>query len=248
MFTDNGKAKLLRFLIKPFIRKLMNNAFDSIIFQNHSDKEVFIKFSKFSNKIEIIPSSGIETNKFVVRKNKKNSKPIKIILVSRLLYDKGILDYLELVEMSQNVNYEFYLAGERDHGNPQNITDEDMNRILGNKNLKYLGNLNVETELSNFDISIIMSSHEGFSRILLESLYVGLYCLAYRIQGTEVMGNFKNLELIPLNQINEFKKYIDNFTGDIDNFYNMQLVEKSYTSKVVAFQFEKIYKDLDVHN
>ena len=248
MFTDNGKAKLLRFLIKPFIRKLMNNAFDSIIFQNHSDKEVFIKFSKFSNKIEIIPSSGIETNKFVVRKNKKNSKPIKIILVSRLLYDKGILDYLELVEMSQNVNYDFYLAGERDHGNPQNITDEDMNRILGNKNLKYLGKLNVETELSNFDISIIMSSHEGFSRILLESLYVGLYCLAYRIQGTEVMGNFKNLELIPLNQINEFKKYIENFTGDIDNFYNMQLVKKSYTSKVVAFQFEKIYKDLDVHN
>ena len=247
-FTDNGKAKLLRFLIKPFIRKLMNNAFDAIIFQNHSDKEVFIKFSKFSNKIEIIPSSGIETNKFVVRKNKKNSKPIKIILVSRLLYDKGILDYLELVEMSQNVNYEFYLAGERDHGNPQNITDEDMNRILGNKNLKYLGKLNVETELSNFDISIIMSSHEGFSRILLESLYVGLYCLAYRIQGTEVMGNFKNLELIPLNQINEFKKYIENFTGASDNFYNMQLVEKSYTSKVVAFQFEKIYKDLDVHN
>ena len=123
-----------------------------------------------------------------------------------------------------------------------------MNRILGNKNLKYLGKLDVETELSNFDISIIMSSHEGFSRILLESLYVGLYCLAYRIQGTEVMGHFKNLELIPMNQINEFKKCIENFKGDIDNLYNMQLVEESYTSRVVAFQFEKIYKDLDVHN
>ena len=249
MFTNNRKAKLLRFLIKPFIRKLMNNTYDVIIFQNHSDKEVFINFSKFSNKIEIIPSSGIETNKFIIRKNKKNqSKPIKIILVSRLLYDKGILDYLELVEMSRNKNYEFYLAGERDHGNPQNITDEDMNRILGNKNLKYLGKLDVETELSNFDISIIMSYHEGFSRILLESLYVGLYCLAYRIQGTEVMGHFKNLELIPMNQINEFKKCIENFKGDINNLYNMQLVEESYTSRVVAFQFEKIYKDLDVHN
>ena len=108
MFTNNRKAKLLRFLIKPFIRKLMNNTYDVIIFQNHSDKEVFINFSKFSNKIEIIPSSGIETNKFIIRKNKKNqSKPIKIILVSRLLYDKGILDYLELVEMSRNKNYEF---------------------------------------------------------------------------------------------------------------------------------------------
>ena len=249
MFTNNKKAKLLRFLIKPFIKKLMNNAFDVIIFQNNSDKEVFINFSKFSNKIEIIPSSGIETGKFIIRKNKKKDlKPIKIILVSRLLYDKGILDYLDLVEMSKNINYEFYLAGERDHGNPQNITDEDMKRILENDDLKFLGKLDVERELSNFDISIIMSSHEGFSRILLESLYVGLYCLAYRIQGTEVMENFTNLELIPLNQINEFKKYIENFTGDMDNSHNVQLVEKNYTSKVVAFQFEKIYKELDVHN
>jgi glycosyltransferase involved in cell wall biosynthesis len=249
MFTNNIKAKLLRFLIKPFIKRIMNNAFDVIIFQNHSDKKVFINFSKFSKKIEVIPSSGIETSKFTIRKNKKrNSKPIKIILVSRLLYDKGILEYLKLVELSKNRNYEFYLAGERDHGNPQNITDEDMNKILGNENLKFLGKLDVETELSDFDISIIMSSHEGFSRILLESLYVGLYCLAYKIQGTEVMQNFRNLELIPLNQINEFQKYIENFTGVIDNSYNRQLVEKNYTSKVIAFQFEKIYKELDISN
>jgi hypothetical protein len=62
------------------------------------------------------------------------------------------------------------------------------------------------------------------------------------------MENFKNLELIPLNKINEFKKYIENFTGDIDNSHNIQLVEKNYTSKIVAFQFEKIYKELDVLN
>mgnify|MGYP003309868368 CR=1 FL=1 len=73
----------------------------------------------------------------------KDLEPIKVILVSRLLYDKGILDYLELVETSMNINYEFYLAGERDHGNPQNITDEDMDRILGNENLKFLGKLDV---------------------------------------------------------------------------------------------------------
>ena len=249
MFTNNKKAKLLRFLIKPFIKKLMNSAFDVIIFQNHSDKEIFINFTKFSNKVEIIPSSGIETSNFNIRKNKKKDlKPLKVILVSRLLYDKGILDYLELVEISKNINCEFYLAGERDYGNPQNIRDDDMNRIIENKNLKFLGKLDVEEELSDFDISIIMSSHEGFSRILLESLYVGLYCLAYKIQGTEIMGNFRNLELIPLNHVNEFKKYIENFTGDIDNSYNIELVEKNYTSKIVASKFKKIYKELGVSN
>ena len=56
-----------------------------------------------------------------------------------------------------------------------------------------------------------MSSHEGFSRILLESLCVGLYCLAYRIQGTEVMEEFDNLELIEMNQIDKFVEYIENY-------------------------------------
>ncbi|MFL2677894.1 MAG: glycosyltransferase [Candidatus Actinomarina sp.] len=108
------------------------------------------------------------------------------------------------------------LAGERDDGNPQNISDNDMEHILKEQNLNYLGKIDVETELSKFDISIIMSSHEGFSRILLESLYVGLYCLAYRIQGTEVMKGFENLELIEVNHIEKFVEFIENF-NDIDD-------------------------------
>ena len=89
-----------------------------------------------------------------------------------------------------------------------------------------------------------MSSHEGFSRILLESLYVGLYCLAYRIQGTEVMEGFENLELIELNSIEKFVEFIENFTDIGDNSKNIQLTEQLYSSQVVASQFESIYKEL----
>jgi glycosyltransferase involved in cell wall biosynthesis len=93
-----------------------------------------------------------------------------------------------------------------------------------------------------------MSSHEGFSRILLESLYVGLYCIAYRIQGTEVMKDFNNLELIELNQIDKFVDSIEKYNEIIDNSKNRQLIDEFFTSKVVASQFEKIYKELDVSN
>ena len=37
------------------------------------------------------------------------------------------------------VNIEFYLAGERDEGNPQNISDKDMELVLNEKKLTYLG-------------------------------------------------------------------------------------------------------------
>ncbi len=246
LFSDNVKAKFLKLLVKPFIKYLFNKSFSIIIFQNSSDKKIFLKFSGFANKTTIIYSSGIETSNFKIRNtNRNNNKKIKIILISRLLYDKGILDFLSLVNDFNNEKFKFYLAGERDEGNPQNINNEDMDKILNTNNLEYLGEINIEDKLSEFDISIVMSFHEGFSRILLESLYVGLYCLAYKIQGTEVMGNFENLELINLDNTQKFKQYIENYKGVLNNDHNTKLINDLYSSKVVASKFENLYKDLE---
>ena len=158
------------------------------------------------------------------------------------------MDYLSIINKVNPDNFEFYLAGERDEGNPQNLTDKDMEVVTNEKKLNYLGKIDIEKELSGFDISLVMSSHEGFSRILLESLYVGLYCIAYRIQGTEVMKDFNNLELIELNQIDKFVDSIEKYNEIIDNSKNRQLIDEFFTSKVVASQFEEIYKVLDVWN
>jgi glycosyltransferase involved in cell wall biosynthesis len=247
MFSKNIRAKIIRMLMKPFVKILFNNSFDIIIFQNPSDQETFINYSRFSNKTQIIPSSGLKTDNFKVKKlNVQDNNITKIILVSRLLYDKGILDYLNLVESLNSDNLEFYLAGERDDGNPQNIKEQDMDKLLQNKNLNYLGKIDVEKELSNFDILVLMSRHEGFSRILLEALYVGLYCIAYKIPGTEGMSIFNNLELIKSGEIEEFKKFIKSYSGNVDNTYNAKLIEEKYSSKAIATQFEKIYKEMDL--
>ena len=249
LFTSSSKAKLLRILIKPFIGYLFNNSFQMIIFQNTSDREIFLTFSNFENKTEIIESSGIEISNFKKKDLKlRNSAKKKVILVSRLLYDKGIMDYLSIISKVNPDNFEFYLAGERDKGNPQNLTDKDMEVVTNEKKLNYLGKIDIEKELSGFDISLVMSSHEGFSRILLESLYVGLYCLAYRVQGTEVMKEFDNLELIELNKIDRFVEYINNFNETNDHSENRKLIDKLYSSKVTASQFEGIYKELDLLN
>jgi hypothetical protein len=62
------------------------------------------------------------------------------------------------------------------------------------------------------------------------------------------MREFNNLELIELNQIDKFVKSIEKYEEIIDNSKNRQLIDEFYTSKVVASQFEKIYKELDVLN
>jgi hypothetical protein len=62
------------------------------------------------------------------------------------------------------------------------------------------------------------------------------------------MKEFNNLELIELNQIDKFVESVEKFDEIIDNSKNRQLIDEFYTSEVVASQFEKIYKELDVLN
>ena len=62
------------------------------------------------------------------------------------------------------------------------------------------------------------------------------------------MKDFNNLELIELNQIYKFVDSIEKYNEIIDNSKNRQLIDEFFTSKVVASQFEKIYKELDVSN
>jgi len=62
------------------------------------------------------------------------------------------------------------------------------------------------------------------------------------------MKEFNNLKLIELNQIDKFVESVEKYDEIIDNSKNRKLIDEFYTSEVVASQFEKIYKELDVLN
>ena len=65
--------------------------------------------------------------------------------------------------------------------------------ILKLKKRKYI---DLKKELKEFDVLVSSSNHEGFSRVLLEAIYVGLYCIAFRNSGTEFIDNFQNSKIL----------------------------------------------------
>jgi hypothetical protein len=62
------------------------------------------------------------------------------------------------------------------------------------------------------------------------------------------MKDFDNLVLIEIDQIDKFVEYIENYNETNNDSKNKQLINKCYSSKVVASHFEKIYKELDIAN
>ena len=248
IFSNNLKAKILKIILKLFIKKLFNNSFDNIIFQNTNDKETLIKFSNYQGENTLIPGSGIKMENFI-KKNDYSNKKLKIIFASRLLRDKGINNYIELVKKMSEQNFEFYLAGEIDKGNPNSISESDLENIKQLSNLTYLKTIDIEKELHHYDVSIVMSSYEGFSRILLESLYVGLFCISNNIPGTSWQKEFKNSVLINNNDLSTFINELETF--DYDNFSNInadnnrELIKNKYSNEIISNKYNEIYNHLE---
>ena len=249
LFSNNFKAKFFKIIVGFFIKYLINKNFDFLMFQNRQDQKTFIEYSKYQGESYIIPTSGIATKEIEIKKEYQ-SENLKVIMATRLLNDKGVFEYLELAKLMKDSNFEFYLAGDVDEGNPDSLSNADIVKITNNNFINYLGHIDINKELCNYDINIVMSKYEGSSRILLESLYTGLICLSNNIPGTTGLSSkFSNSFFIEGNNIQEFKRYLDEiansniFFEDSANF-NRELINQNYTSEKIAAAYSKIYQYL----
>ena len=247
LFSNNLKAKCLKFVLSFFVQRIFNKSFEEIIFQNQSDKELFLNFSNYSGSTSIIQGSGIKTDNYIKKENYQ-IESLNIIFVSRLLIDKGVNEYIQLAKNNKKSSINYYLAGEIDEGNPNSITTYDIEKIKEEDIVKYIGALNVEEDLFKYDISIIMSKYEGFSRILLESLYVGLFCISNNIPGTEWLKNFDNGLLVENNNLDSISEVIKNFSNyefskDLAES-NRDIIKDKYSTKIISNQYNEIYNKL----
>ncbi len=143
-------------------------------------------------------------------------------------------------------------------GNPDSLSKSQLDEIKNNKSINYLGHIDISKELHNYDVNLVMSKYEGSSRILLESLYIGLICISNNIPGTTVLSSkFSNSFFVNDNNIQEFKRNLneiinnDAFLDSTQNEYfgngadyNRKLINENYTSIKIAAAYNKIYQYL----
>ena len=171
--NDSLFSKIARNLYKIAL-KFSNKVF----FQNPYDKELFIQNRLVEkNKTDLLPGSGIDTDKFKPLEKEKKDK-FKFLFIARLVRDKGIIEYVEAARIIKNLklkieNYtevEFQVLGAFYPGNPTAITKEQMEKWVKNGIITYLGvSDNVSEIIKNSDCVVLPSYREGLSRVLLEA-------------------------------------------------------------------------------
>ena len=244
LFAGTKLGSFLKFLIRPFIILKINKVTDFLIFQNIENLNEFISYSKFNGKVKIIEGSGLSTEK-IIKKNNFNKVP-NIIFVGRLLYEKGIREFLKLIDLIKN-NYEvnFFVAGKPDFGNKSSINKNEFNALCNNNNLTYLGEIDIYSELYKYDILIQPSYHEGFSRVLLEGIYTGLWCMSNDLPGTKkIIEETKCGKLISNNNLNEYLEGLDDYFENYEkqDYQKARLIiEQKYSTTSILNQMKDIY-------
>ncbi|MFS7194593.1 glycosyltransferase family 4 protein [Rahnella inusitata] len=149
-------------------------------FLNEDDKSIFVD-KKIINieKAFVLDGEGVDTDFFspVSCEVSDNSKPITFLLVSRMLWDKGVGVYVEAARKIkiEYPNVKFQLLGACDVENPSAISRDIIDSWHSEGVIEYLGVTNdVRTNVSETDCIVLPSYYrEGIPRTLMEAAAMG---------------------------------------------------------------------------
>jgi glycosyltransferase involved in cell wall biosynthesis len=143
-----------------------------VFFQNPDDLSLFVDRKLVSRKItDLLPGSGIDLSKFTPLDFKRN-QPFTFLLISRLITDKGILEFIDAVKRlkSQGVNARFQLLGAKDPKHQRGIQLDVIDEWVQSGTIEYLGTTkDVRAFINQADCVVLPSYREGTPRTLLEA-------------------------------------------------------------------------------
>ena len=175
-----GLGRLFNFS-NPFIRRLSLFLYKvaaksarEVWFLNSRDQADFIRLGIVSKKRTcILPSEGINTNKFVPGQQNKPTSFTRFLFAGRLLKDKGLLEYVDAARFikSTDPKVKFEVLGFLDDQGSNAVKLNEIMEWHRSGVIHYLGSTeDVRPYIARADCLVFPSYYrEGISRILLEA-------------------------------------------------------------------------------
>ncbi len=158
-------------LIFSFILKHPNVR---VIVQNNDDRRIVIKKGLDSNKIVLIPGSGVELEKFV--NSEIEAKAPIILFPARMLWDKGVEEFIEAAKQLKSLmpKWRFIMAGAADYQNPTSVPISLLEELNIKKIVEWVGHVDDMTPyFSEASIVCLPSYREGMPKCLMEAAAAG---------------------------------------------------------------------------
>jgi glycosyltransferase involved in cell wall biosynthesis len=226
------------------------------VFQNTSDLNLFVSKKLVSqNKTKLILGSGINIDTYNLQPATFDSKKFVFLFVGRLLFDKGVREFVEAAKklQAENTTIEFQLLGSLDEGNPSAVSTSQLEQWL-NKN-KSLHFLNHQTDVIPFinqcDVVVLPSYREGMPRVILEAMAMQKPFITSDAPGcVDITEHGKNgliAQTASVDDLYQQMKYILNMTeGERLQMgkNGRKMVEEKYDEKIIVQQYLKLIESI----
>ena len=146
-----------------------------VFFQNNEDRNEFVGLGLVPATVAaVLPGSGVDLDRFSPRggTSEGNPGPVRFILFARLIWDKGIGEYVAAARQLQKEDLaaEFQLAGFLDVKNRTAVSRTDVDSWVREGVIEYLGDADdVRPWIARTDCVVLPSYREGTPRSLLEA-------------------------------------------------------------------------------
>ena len=179
----------LRWMAKTLYSWALKGADTRVAFQNPSDRELFLELGMVQeDKVRLIPGSGVDMERFAYRPYRQEADGERVILLaSRMLRQKGILDYMRAAQIAKGKlpGLRFLLVGAPDPGNPHSFTESELLTLCEEFGVEYLGfRRDIDRVLAQCDIFCLPTYYgEGIPMTLMQAASLGKLVIASDVPG-----------------------------------------------------------------
>ena len=212
---ENFTTKFINFLYKISLSKSY-----CIYFQNKHDQNYFIKKKIIHSKnYDLLPGSGVDLKKFrQIKYYPREERNLNFLYCSRLITEKGIIDYLSLAKKIKNKynNIHFNIIGAYDDSTKK-IIEKKILKYSNSKIVNFYGfQEDVRSYIAKCDCLIFPSNYrEGFPKIIIETMSIGRPIICNSFPSCDTYISDKN------NAIINFENNLEGLINKTEYFINL---------------------------
>jgi glycosyltransferase involved in cell wall biosynthesis len=161
--------------IIKILYRVTSSSSSLVFFQNEKDQAFFLDNKMIvESKCQLLPGSGVDLQKFKPSRNLIKKDKFIFLLISRLIKDKGVYEFIDAIRIIKNdypkVALEFQILGEVEVENRTSIKQFELEGWIEENLVEYLGvSDRVEEKIAQCHCVVLPSYREGMPRSILEA-------------------------------------------------------------------------------
>ena len=215
--SSHVKARLVRPVLRPALAWAMRRPRSHAVVQNAENAKFVESLGVRRERISLVRGAGVDVRTF--RPQPEPDGPIRVTMVSRLLRDKGVREFVEAASLVRKVRGDivFTLVGAPDEGNPTSVPTEEVRSWAADGLVEWWGHReDIADVLANSHVAVLPTYYgEGVPKTLLEAAACGRPIVATDVPGCrEVVRHGGNGLLVPPRDIPALANAIMALAGD----------------------------------